>query len=161
MRENLFWNTALIRRRVRDPQLEALLMQFFLELIKEAGLRLPGPLAQTFGIVGGLILGDVGIRAGLVSEAMVITVAATAIASFSSVDREMGTVLRLLGFPVMLSAAVFGLYGLTMAFIIIHCWERALSFYISYSGSRMLGSFCKLKVTYSFATCCQKPPPPP
>lgn len=104
------------REGVAFPVLiEALLMQFFLELIKEAGLRLPGPLGQTFGIVGGLILGDIGIRAGLVSEAMVIVVAATAISSFASIDRELGTVLRLLGLPIMLSSAVFGLYGFIMA----------------------------------------------
>ncbi len=101
---------------------EAILMQFFLELIKEAGLRLPGPLGQTFGIVGGLILSDIGIRAGLVSEAMVIVVAVTGISTFTSIDRELGTVLRLLGLPIMLSASIFGLYGLIMAslFIGIH-----------------------------------------
>src|SRR5690606_27503870 len=82
-------------------------------------LRLPGPLGQTFGIVGGLILGEVGIRAGIVSEAMVITVAVTAVSSFASVDREMGTVLRLLGLPVMLSAAFLGLYGFVMALLAI------------------------------------------
>lgn len=108
------------REGVAFPVLiEALLMQFFLELIKEAGLRLPGPLGQTFGIVGGLILGDIGIRAGLVSEAMVVVVAATAISTFASIDREMGTVVRLLGLPVMLSTAVLGLYGLVMATLLI------------------------------------------
>lgn len=108
------------REGVAFPVLvEALLMQVSLELIKEAGLRLPGPLGQTFGIVGGLILGEVGIRAGIVSEAMVITVAVTAVSSFASVDREMGTVLRLLGLPVMLSAAFLGLYGFAMALLAI------------------------------------------
>lgn len=103
------------REGVAFPVLvEALFMQFFLELIREAGLRLPGPLGQTFGIVGALILGDVGIRAGIVSEAMVITVAATAICSFASVDRELGTALRLLGFPIMISTSVLGLYGFIM-----------------------------------------------
>ena len=103
------------REGVAFPVLvEALFMQFFLELIREAGLRLPGPLGQTFGIVGALILGDVGIRAGIVSEAMVITVAATAICSFASVDRELGTTLRLLGFPIMISTSVLGLYGFIM-----------------------------------------------
>lgn len=98
---------------------EALLMQFFLELIKEAGFRMPSPIGQTFGIVGGLILGDIGVRAGIVSEAMVIIVAITAVSSFAAVDREVGTVLRLLGLPVMLSAAVFGLYGLMMAGLLV------------------------------------------
>lgn len=108
------------REGVAFPVLvEALLMQFFLELIKEAGFRMPSPIGQTFGIVGGLILGDIGVRAGLVSEAMVIIVAITAVSSFAAVDRELGTVLRLLGLPLMLSAALLGLYGLTMAILLI------------------------------------------
>lgn len=111
---------AASREGVAFPVLvEAILMQLFLEMIKEAGLRQPGTLGQTFGIVGGLILGDVGIRAGIVSEAMVITVAATAIASFTSADREMGTILRLLGLPVMFSAALLGLYGVVMGGLLI------------------------------------------
>ena len=99
--------------------IEALIIMFFLELIKEAGFRMPGPIGQIFGIVGGLILGDVGVRAGIVSEAMVIVVAVTAISSFTAIDREMGTVLRLLGLPVLLSAAVFGLPGLVMALLLV------------------------------------------
>lgn len=108
------------REGVAFPVLvETLLMQFFLELIKEAGFRMPSSIGQTFGIVGGLILGDIGVRAGLVSDAMVIVVAITAVSSFAAVDRELGTVLRLLGLPVLLSAAVLGLYGLTMALLLI------------------------------------------
>lgn len=108
---------------------EALLMQFFLELIKEAGFRMPSPIGQTFGIVGGLILGDIGVRAGIVSEAMVIVVAITAVSSFAAVDREIGTVLRLLGLPVMLAAAAFGLYGLVMSGLLIMCHLTILRSY--------------------------------
>lgn len=99
--------------------IEALIMQLVLELIKEAGFRMPSPIGQTFGIVGGLILGEMGVQAGLVSEAMVIIVAITAVSSFAAVDREVGTVLRLLGLPVMMSAALLGLYGLIMAVLLI------------------------------------------
>lgn len=98
---------------------EALVMQLMLELIKEAGFRVPSPIGQTFGIVGGLVLGEMGVRAGIVSEAMVIVVAVTAVSSFAAVDRETGTVLRLLGLPVMISAAVLGLYGLAMVLLLI------------------------------------------
>ena len=111
---------AAAREGVAFPVLvEALLMQFFLELIREAGFRVPSPIGQTFGIVGGIILGQVGVQAGIVSEAMVIVVSATAISSFAVVDRELGTVLRLLGLPVMLFAALLGLPGMVMAFLLI------------------------------------------
>src|SRR5690606_37118981 len=108
------------REGVAFPVLvEALLMQFFLELIKEAGFRMPSPIGQTFGIVGGLVLGDMGVRAGIVSEAMVIVVAVTAVSSFAAVDRGTGTGLLLLVLPLMISAAVLGLYGLAMALLLI------------------------------------------
>ena len=111
---------AAAREGVAFPVVvEALLMQFFLELIKEAGFRVPSPIGQTFGIVGGITLGQVGVQAGIVSEAMVIVVSATAISSFAAIDRELGTVLRLLGLPVMLFSAVLGLPGLVMALTLI------------------------------------------
>lgn len=40
--------------------LEILLMEFAFELIREAGVRMPGPLGGTIGIVGGLIIGRCG-----------------------------------------------------------------------------------------------------
>ena len=93
---------------------EALLMQLFLEILREAGFRLPGPLGQTFGIVGGLVLSKLGVRAGLVSEMMVVTIALTGIASFGIPSLILGTFIRLLGLPLMLLSAVFGLYGLVL-----------------------------------------------
>jgi spore germination protein len=95
---------------------EALLMQFFLETLREAGFRLPGPIGQTFGIVGGIVLGELGVRAGLVSEVMVVVIALTAIASFATPSLLLGTSIRLLGLPLMLAAAALGIYGLVLAF---------------------------------------------
>ena len=55
--------------------LEALIMVFALEVLREAGVRLPGPIGQTIGIVGGLVVGEAAVRAGIVSPIMVIVVA--------------------------------------------------------------------------------------
>ena len=59
--------------------IEALLMEVTLEL-REAGIRLPKPIGQTIGIVGGLVI-EVAVQAGIVSPIMVIIVALTAISS--------------------------------------------------------------------------------
>ncbi|WP_083270719.1 spore germination protein [Bacillus marinisedimentorum] len=104
------------------PILEAMAMQLILELIREATIRLPRPIAQTIGIVGGLVIGNAIVDANLVSNMMVIVVALTAIASFIVPSNEMSTAVRLLGFPLMLLAAVFGLIGIAfgLMFLLIH-----------------------------------------
>lgn len=104
------------------PFFEALIMAITIELIREAGIRLPSPIGQTIGIVGGLIIGDAVVNAGLVSNMMVIVIAVTAIMSFTLPSYEMGNTVRLLSFPTMIAAATLGFVGITfiLMLIIIH-----------------------------------------
>lgn len=99
--------------------IEALIAQFSLELLKEAGLRMPSPVGQIFGVVGGLVLGELGVRAGIFSELMVIMIAVTAVASFSVPTIPLGTAIRLLGLPLMISSTVFGVFGLALGLLAI------------------------------------------
>lgn len=99
--------------------IEALLMEVSIELLREAGLRLPRPVGQTVGLVGALIIGEAAVQAGLVSPIMVIVVAATAIASFVSPQYGAGIALRVLRFLAMFSAAFLGLYGISLFFLAI------------------------------------------
>ncbi|MFE5322405.1 spore germination protein [Paenibacillus sp. NPDC056579] len=104
------------------PIIEALLMELTIELLREAGLRLHTAVGQTIGIVGGLVIGEAIVRAGLVSNIMIIVVASTAIASFVVPSYEFRETVRILRFPLMVLAATFGLLGITFgfAFIMIH-----------------------------------------
>src|SRR5699024_5255241 len=101
------------------PFFEVLIMIITIELIREAGIRLPTSVGQTIGIVGGIIIGESVVNAGLVSNVVVIVVALTVIMSFTIPSYEMGNTIRLLSFPVMISAALFGFVGITLSFIII------------------------------------------
>lgn len=101
------------------PLIEALIMEFTIELIREAGLRLPAPIGQTIGIVGGLVIGEAVVNAGLVSNIMIIVVAVTAISSFVIPSPEMSAVIRLTRFPLMVAAATFGLIGVILSFFVI------------------------------------------
>ncbi|MCD9024975.1 spore germination protein [Cohnella sp. NL03-T5] len=104
------------------PILEALFMELTIELLREAGMRLPSPIGQSIGIVGGLVIGDAVVRVGLVSYPMITVVALTAIASFVVPSHEMSYSVRLLRFPVMIAAALFGFVGIVFALtaILIH-----------------------------------------
>ncbi|WP_077309395.1 spore germination protein [Terribacillus halophilus] len=97
--------------------IEALLMEVSIELLREAGVRLPKPVGQTVGLVGALIIGEAAVQAGLVSPIMVIVVSATAISSFVSPQYNAGIALRSLRFLSMFSAALLGLYGISLFFL--------------------------------------------
>lgn len=101
------------RERVPFPPiLEAMLMELTLEMLREAGVRLPAPIGQTVGIVGGIVIGQAVVQAGVVSNIMVIVVAFTAIASFIIPNYDMASALRLLRFGMMGLAAMFGIVGI-------------------------------------------------
>ncbi|WP_404430286.1 spore germination protein [Sutcliffiella horikoshii] len=97
--------------------IEALLMEVSIEILREAGLRLPKPIGQTIGIVGGLVIGDAAVQAGIVSPVTVIVVALTAISSFSLPQYNISISLRILRFIAMFLAATLGLYGVIVFFI--------------------------------------------
>lgn len=99
--------------------IEALLMEVTIEILREAGVRLPKPIGQTVGIVGGLVIGEAAVTAGLVSPMMVIVVAVTAVSSFSLPQYGVGIAIRMLRFGMMFSAAVLGLFGIIMFAMVI------------------------------------------
>ena len=94
-------------------------MELTFEVLREAGIRVPRPVGQAVSIVGALVLGEAAVSAGIVSSAMVIVVAATAIASFTIPHYTMTDSTRLLRFMMMLLASTFGLYGIGLGVIIL------------------------------------------
>ncbi|MCL7747704.1 spore germination protein [Halalkalibacter alkaliphilus] len=115
--------------------IEAFLMEITFELLREAGIRLPRPIGQTIGIVGGLVIGDAAVRAGIVSPVMVIVVAITAIASFAIPAYNVSITFRLLRFGVMISSALFGLFGIVIVYILINIHLVGLRSFGSYYTS--------------------------
>ena len=113
---------ALVSAREGVPfpvVVEVLLMELAFELLREAGIRLPGQLGGTIGVVGGLIVGQAAVEAHLVSTIVVIVVALTAIASFSIPNEIFTGAFRLLKFFLIIMCAVWGLYGFFLGFLAI------------------------------------------
>ncbi len=106
-----------IRNIPFPPLIEALVMELTIELIREAGVRLPSRIGQTIGIVGGLVIGDAVVRAGLISNTMIVVVAITAVAAYSIPTTEMSDAVRFLRFPHMLLASTFGFVGIMFGFM--------------------------------------------
>ncbi|WP_088042561.1 spore germination protein [Bacillus sp. EAC] len=101
------------------PILEAVTMLVVLEILREATVRLPSPIAQTIGVVGGIVIGTVVVQANLISNMMVIVVALTGIASFNIPSYEMSSAARMLTYPFIIMASIFGLIGLEISFILL------------------------------------------
>jgi len=113
----LLVNLAESRARVPFPPLyEALFMEFTIEMLREAGARLPSKIGQTIGIVGGIVIGQAAVQAGFTSNILIITVATSAIASFVIPSYMMSTSLRLLRFGLILLAGIWGNLGLMLGF---------------------------------------------
>ncbi|WP_053377079.1 spore germination protein [Paenibacillus sp. FJAT-27812] len=101
------------------PFVEAILMEITLEMLREAGIRLPAPIGQTVGIVGGIVIGQAVVQAGLISNIMVIVVAFTAISSFILPNYDMVAAVRLIRFILMGLATAFGFVGLVVGLMIM------------------------------------------
>ena len=99
--------------------IEAVMMEVSFEILREASLRLPKAIAQSISIVGTLVIGSAAVEAGIVSAAMVIVVAITAISSFVLPAYDMAMTIRMLRFLMMGLAASFGLFGIIIGVIAI------------------------------------------
>lgn len=100
--------------------LEAFMMEVAFEALREASVRIPKSIGQAVSIIGALIIGTAAVEAGIVSAAMVIIVSLTGIASFIIPHFDLGLSFRLLRFPIMLLATMFGLYGIACGLILIY-----------------------------------------
>lgn len=112
---------------------EVLLMEISFELLREAGVRLPGAMGNTIGIVGGLIIGQAAVEANLVSPIVVIIVAFTALCSFAIPNEEFAFSFRILKFAFIAVCAWLGYFGflISLLMVLIHL-SHLTSFGIPY-----------------------------
>ncbi|EON71925.1 spore germination protein [Lysinibacillus sphaericus] len=118
--------------------LEMLLMLLMFELFREAGLRLPSVIGGTISVVGGLIIGDAAIRAGVTSPEMVVIIAVSTIASFTLVNQSLVTTISILRVVFILLSAFLGLFGffISLYFTLLYlCNIRIFGFpYMNLAG---------------------------
>jgi len=102
--------------------LEIFMLDAAFEMLREAGIRLKSASGGTIGIVGGLIIGQAAVEAGLVSPIVVIIVAMTSIATFAIPSISLVYSFRLVKYGLLLAAAMFGFLGLGLGliFVLVH-----------------------------------------
>ena len=111
------------------------MMEISFELIKEAGVRVPDPIGQTLGIVGGLILGQAAVEANIVSPIAIIIVSITGLCSFIVPSYSFAFSFRLLRFVYIIGAAAGGFLGiLTVLFVNLAVLFSLKSFGVNYTS---------------------------
>lgn len=107
------------REKVPFPTVvEILIMEVAFELIREAGIRIPGPIGPTLGIIGALILGQAAVAANIVSPILIIIVAVTGIGSFAAPNFSMAFATRILRFGYIFLGAMAGFLGISTGIFI-------------------------------------------
>lgn len=116
--------------------LEMFIVLFLFELFNEAGLRLPRAIGQSVAVLGGLIIGDAAIRAGLTSPTMLVVAAITYISSFTLVNQALSSGITILRFTILIVSTFFGIFGVLLGFILtIFYFSTLTSFGAPYMGS--------------------------
>ena len=117
---SLILSFAAARQGVPFPAvIEVLFMELSFELLREAGIRLPGAMGNTIGIVGGLIIGQAAVEANIVSPVVVIVVAFTALCSFAIPNEEFATAFRILKFGFIALCAWLGFFGFLIGILVV------------------------------------------
>ncbi|WP_432703257.1 spore germination protein [Lysinibacillus sphaericus] len=98
------------------PLIEVLFIELIIEVLREAGSRMPAKVGQTIGIVGGIVIGTAAVEAGLLSNILIVLVATSALLSFLPPIFLLSNTSRFIRYIFILSAGLFGLYGLMLAF---------------------------------------------
>lgn len=116
----LLLSVAAAREAIPFPAVvEALIMEITFEALREAGIRLPKTIGSAVSILGALVVGQAAVQAGIVSAPMVIVVSITGIASFT-IPRFNGAIaIRMLRFPIIIAASLFGLFGIMISVMLI------------------------------------------
>ncbi len=120
---SLLINFSRQRASVPFPSIvEAVIMLFIYEILRESDIRFPNSYGSAISILGALILGEAAVNAGFVSPIMIIVVAFTFITSLLFTEQELVQAARHFRIIFLFLAAIYGLYGIVLAFIyfIIH-----------------------------------------
>ncbi|QIZ08750.1 spore germination protein [Priestia megaterium] len=104
------------------PFLEALMLEIMIEMVKEAGIRLPYKIGQSLGVVGGIVIGQAVVEAGLTSNVLLILVGLGTLASYTAPVYKFSNTVRFIKFPVIFLSQWFGLFGVYLGyqFTIVH-----------------------------------------
>lgn len=118
--DKLFISVAIQREGVPFPTaFEIIMLGITFELLRECDLRMPSKMGTAISVVGGLVLGDAAVNAGIVSPFVVIIVAMTSVAGLLFTDIDMVNALRWWRLIFIFFASICGMIGVVIASIML------------------------------------------
>lgn len=131
---NLIFSFSQAREGVPfSSVVELVFLELSFELLREAGVRIPGALGNAVGIVGGLIVGQAAVEANIVSPVVVIIVALTALGSLAIPNEEFASAFRLLKYGFLFLGGYLGIYGIVLGgYLVVAHLAGLLSFGVPY-----------------------------
>lgn len=127
--------------------IEAMFMIISFEILKESDLRMSHAASSSISILGGLILGDAAVAAGIVSPIMIIIIAISSIAGLIFPSQELVNTIRIYKIIALIMSSLFGIYGLIMSFLTLtyNIFDtRIFGYkYLDYDKNELLDSFFK------------------
>ena len=99
--------------------IEAIFMMISFEILRESDIRMSSTSGSAVSILGGLILGDAAVSAGIISPIMIIVVAISAISGLVFNSIELVSAIRWWRFIMLFLAGLLGLWGIIIGTIIL------------------------------------------
>jgi spore germination protein KA len=125
---NLALNIAAGREGVPLPSvLELLFLTFFITIIREAGLRMPGSVGFFVATLAAVVIGQAVVTAGYVSPSLIIIVAIGTISSFAISTTTLVYPARLLNYIFIILAGCFGIFGVINGLVFLFWYLATLS----------------------------------
>lgn len=97
--------------------LEAMVMLFLFEIFREAGMRLPSAFGQTLSVVGGLIIGQAAMSAGIAGPGTIVVIAISVLSTFTLVNQSLVNIVGLFRIFVLLISSILGLFGVLFSLL--------------------------------------------
>jgi len=111
----------LINQRMSVPFpsfVECIILLVAFEILRETDLRIPSKMGSSISILGGLILGEAAVSAGIVSPIMIIVIAISSISGLIFSNISIIYLIRYLRLFVVFLGTFFGFYGIFLSFLL-------------------------------------------
>jgi len=128
--------------------IEALFMIVCFEILKESDLRMSTTSGSAISILGGLILGDAAVSAGIVSPIMIIVIAISSIAGLIFSSLELVNALRMYKIILLILGTILGIYGVVIGAVIMFyniCTAKIYGYkYLNFDKNEIKDSIVKV-----------------
>ena len=121
---NEILNTLITSRAMLFMPLwmEMLFLLLIFQLVREAGVRVPGSIGHAISIIGGLVLGQAAVSANIVSTAVLVIVALTGLGNMAIPEFQTMAAASYFRLALCIVGALGGLFGMSCALTAMAGW---------------------------------------